>query len=422
MSIIYNLIFTFIIVIYFPIYLCRRKFHQGFLLRLGILPKNLELGRPIWLHAVSVGEAMVAKNLLEELRIIYPDKKFVLSTVTTTGNKIARTIAQNSDFVTYLPLDFSFIVRSVIDRINPSLFILVETEYWPNLISYLYQKNIPIAVVNGRVSDQSFRGYALIKIFLKSILKKIDLFCVQTSRDAERLIRLGAPKNRVQVTGNMKFDLKEQVLSFDVSGLQLKEEEQLLVCGSTHPGEEEIILNVYDKLLKEFPNLRLLIAPRHPERSEEIERITIRYGFNPLRITQLNASPGHQVTRSPVFILDTIGQLLSFYSIADIVFVGGSLTKTGGHNILEPAALSKPILFGPQMFNFRDIADLFLKEKAALLIRNQKEFAEKIRYLLQNPSPASLLGQRAKELIQRNQGATLRSAELIKTLQKRIIA
>ncbi|MBI4972652.1 MAG: 3-deoxy-D-manno-octulosonic acid transferase [Candidatus Omnitrophica bacterium] len=387
MSIIYNLLFTFIIAIYFPIYLFKRKFHQGFLLRLGILPKNLDLDRPIWLHAVSVGEAMVAKNLLEELRIIYPDKKFVLSTVTTTGNKIARTIAQNSDFVTYLPLDFSFVVRSVIDRINPSLFILVETEYWPNLISYLYQKNIPIAVVNGRVSDQSFRGYALIKIFLKSILKKIDLFCVQTSRDAERLIRLGAPKNRVQVTGNMKFDLKEQVLSFDVSGLQLKEEEQLLVCGSTHPGEEEIILNVYDKLLKEFPNLRLLIAPRHPERSEEIER-----------------------------------QLLSFYSIADIVFVGGSLTKTGGHNILEPAALSKPILFGPQMFNFRDIADLFLKEKAALLIRNQKEFADKIRYLLQNPSPASLLGQRAKELIQRNQGATLRSAELIKTLQKRIIA
>lgn len=436
MFIIYDLIFLFIAIIYLPIYLFRRKFHRGFLSRLGFLAKDLALSSPVWIHAVSVGEAMAIRGLVEELRPIYPDKKFVISTVTPTGNKIARTIAKEGDFVTYLPLDLSFIVRVVLDRISPSLFIIAETEIWPNLISCLYKKKIPIAVVNGRISDASFRGYLAIKFLVKPVFKKIALFCVQTARDGERLMRLGVWEDKIKITGNMKFD-NADLRGSNADGadkyksiLGLSKEEKLLVAGSTHPGEEEIILNVYRGLLAELPYLRLLIAPRHPERAAEIEKLVKVRGFNAVRISKLNdstpASPAGRIQRfnaclparqdSTIFILDTIGQLLSFYALADIVFVGGSLVRKGGHNILEPASFAKPILFGPHMFNFRDIADLFLASKAAILVHNQEELKTNIKYLLNNNSRISELGRQARELIRQNQGATRRNAEYIRTL------
>ena len=420
MAIIYNLIFLIVAIIYLPAYLFRRKFHWGFLLRLGILPKKLELDRPIWIHAVSVGEAMAIRGLLDELRVIYSDKRFVISTVTATGNKIARSICRETDFVTYLPLDLSFVTKSVLDRINPSLFIIVETEIWPNLISSLYRKNIPSIVVNGRISDRSFAGYRAIKFLLRPILNKINLFCVQTSRDAQRLISLGVPGDKIKITGNMKFDHqdyggKKTADETDKyrSLLRLGEASKLWVAGSTHPGEEELILSVYRELLNEFADLRLLIAPRHPARSQDLIKLSKRFGFACLKVSLLN-SPTHKFTdpRS-VFILDTVGELINFYAIADIVFVGGSLVKIGGHNILEPASFSKPVLFGPYMFNFRDIADLFISHKAAILVRNPEELKANIKYLLTNPLLISGFAKRAQELLLENKGATKRNAEYI---------
>ncbi|MDD5167073.1 MAG: 3-deoxy-D-manno-octulosonic acid transferase [Candidatus Omnitrophica bacterium] len=415
MFIIYDLIFLVFAAVYLPVYLLKRKFHKGFLCRLGFLPPNLALNRPIWCHAVSVGEAMAVKGLIAGLREVYPKKNFVISTVTITGNKIARGIARENDLATYLPLDISFIVSRVIGRIDPALFIIAETEIWPNLIRYLSLKNIPIVVVNGRISDRSFGGYRRIRFLLKPVLNKISLFCVQTENDAARLISLGVSENKIKVTGNMKFDIEVQSASADIDTryrqkLDLGIEEQFLVAASTHPNEEELILKAYRELKKKFPGLRLLIAPRHPERSSEVAGLIRKAGFTCAMISTLTAQ---DIDKQTIFILDTIGQLIDLYAVADIVFVGGSLVKKGGHNILEPAALGKPILFGPYMFNFRDIAGLFLNKEAAVSVRNQEELKGQIEFLLSHPEQREELGFKAKKIISEYRGATLKNIKYL---------
>lgn len=418
MFIIYNLIFLIFVIIYLPVYLFRGKFHKGFSARFVRPPDNLNLDKPIWVHAVSVGEALAVAGLIEELRKTYPQKKFVISTITPTGNKIAQKIAKGGDLVTYLPLDLSWIVRKAIDRIDPSIFVIAETEIWPNLIRYLHKRNIPVITVNGRISDKSFKGYLGIKSLLKPTLEDFNLFCVQTERDAQRFRSLGVAAEKVKVTGNMKFDNADKVDAGSAdkyrSMLGLKADELLFVAGSTHPGEEGIILGIYEELLNKSFNLRLLIAPRHPQRGHEIFGLIKKSGFESLRISRLNEEAPRGART--VFILDTIGQLLNFYNIADIVFVGGSLIKKGGHNILEPAALSKPVLFGPHMFNFRDITDLFLRNNAAIMVRNADQLQGNIEGLLNDPAKAKELGERARKLIQENQGATIRNAQQIKAL------
>jgi 3-deoxy-D-manno-octulosonic-acid transferase len=418
MFIFYDFIFLIFSLIYLPLYLFKRKIHAGLRMRLGILPGDLALDRPIWVHAVSVGEAMAVRGLIEELRKAYPGKNFVISTVTVTGNKIARGLAREKDLVTYLPFDFGFIVRSVIDRVNPAIFVIAETEIWPNLILYLHRKGIPIITVNGRVSDASFRGYLAIKILLKPILAKVSLFCVQAERDAQRLKRLGVSEDKIKITGNMKFDLEDYAdFKTDYARyrkkLSLESGERLLVAGSTHPAEEELVLGAYKELLSEFAQLKLLLAPRHPERAKEIGKIVSGCGWRPVFLSAITSECPTCLSR-PVFILDTVGELNSFYAIADIVFVGGSLIKKGGHNILEPLSLGKPVLFGPYMFNFRDIADLFLADSAGLLVHNQNELKDNIAYILNNPSEADKMGERGHELILKNQGASRRNAEYVK--------
>lgn len=425
MFILYDLIFLVFTLIYLPIYLFKGKFHRGFLNRLGFLPRDLNLDRPIWVHAVSLGEAITVAGLIEGLRKIYPDKRFVISTVTSTGNKIASTIAGPQDLAIYLPLDFSFTVRRVLNKINPALFIIAETEIWPNLISYLYKKSVPVVTVNGRISDASFKGYSAVKFLIKPILNKIGLFCVQTETDAERLRRLGVNPEKIKVSGNLKFD---RLALFQGSGyrqrLGLAAQERLLVAGSTHSGEEDILVKAYQRLLKEFPGLRLLIAPRHPERIPEVEKIIIKKGFLPLRVSRLASLPVSEfagLTHSPahppdIFILDIVGSLMNFYSAADIVFVGGSLVKKGGHNILEPASLGKPVIFGPHMFNFRDIARVFLDNNAAIKVKTGEGLESSIRGLLTDGPKADRLTRNASLVIAKNQGATLKIIEAIKAM------
>jgi len=414
MAVLYDLIFVIGAIFFLPRYLFKAKFHPGFKARFGFFPEKVTFNRPIWIHAVSVGEVMAIRGLLEELRKSYPHKQFVISTVTPTGNKIARNIALSHDCVIYLPLDLSFIVSGVIARVNPSLFILTETEFWPNLIARLYQKQIPIIAVNARISDASLRGYMSVKFLLKNLLNKINLFCAQSKRDAERLARLGVAQDKIRITGNMKFDIKDYAAPAlrekDDTDLKLKLgiKGRFLVAASTHPGEEGLVLAAYKKLLADFSDLRLLIAPRHPERANEARKAARASGFPSRLISQEG-----QGLPEDIFILDSVGQLMPFYAIADIVFVGGSLVRKGGHNILEPAALGKPVLFGRHMFNFRDIADMFLEHEAAVCVSDAEDLRAKIKDLLEDASKLQSLSHRALVLLTANKGATQKNLQLI---------
>jgi 3-deoxy-D-manno-octulosonic-acid transferase len=428
MVFLYDLIFLIFAVFYLPVFLFKKKFHSGFSMRLGVFPRLLELDAPIWVHAVSVGEAMSIRHLVENLKEKFPQKDFIISTVTPTGNKIARSIAGKNDSVIYLPLDFSWIVRKVIDRIRPSLFVIAETEIWPNLISCLDKKNIPIAVVNARISDRSFKKYLSVKFLVKPVLNKISIFCVQTQVDVRRLEQLGVAAQKIKLTGNMKFDIKirdYEALKKDYAdyrvklGLGLKE--KLIVAASTHPGEEEEFLKVYLDLLNSFPDLKLLLVPRHPERSESLVKLVNKYPFLEARrisrLSRLNEEDARS-ERKEVFILDTVGQLMYFYAIADIVFVGGSLVKSGGHNILEPASLGKPILFGRYMFNFRDIAEMFVKNNAGIMVNDARELEIELKKLLEDKLKIIKLGNASRRVILENQGATVKNAEAITALLK----
>ncbi|MDD5252577.1 MAG: 3-deoxy-D-manno-octulosonic acid transferase [Candidatus Omnitrophota bacterium] len=422
MFLLYDLIILIFVLIYLPVYLLKGKFHHGFFRRFGFLPDNLNLDQPIWIHAVSVGEAVSIKGLISELRKTYPHKRLVISTVTATGNKIARGLINDGDFLTYLPLDFSFIVKKVIKKINPCLFIIAETEIWPNLINCLYKQRIPIVTVNGRISDNSYSGYRAIKFLIRPILRRVSKFCVQSNTDAARLNNLGVDKRNILVSGNVKFDI-----NLDLSGqptdkalgirqkLMLGPDDKLWVCGSTHPGEEEIITKAYKELLFSFPKLKLLIAPRHPERSKDVAKLVSDGSFMPVFISSISSACPTCVN-NPVFILDVMGELLSYYSAADIVFVGGSLVKTGGHNILEPASQKKPVIFGPQMFNFRDIAKLFLENKAAIMVTDSGGLVGKVKEILASNLLAQQLVERAYGLIISNRGATKKNIEIIKQL------
>lgn len=414
MFIVYDLIFLIFALVSLPGYLFKGRFHRGFGRRLGILPAGLKLERPVWVHAVSVGEALTVGGLLEELRKVFPGRKFVISTVTPTGNQIAARFAREGDLVTFLPFDLSFIVGRVLREINPALFVIAETEIWPNLICRLRSAAVPVVIVNGRISDSSFKGYLAVKFLLKPVLEKVSFFGVQSETDAARLLRLGVAKERIEVTGNMKFDAAG--LKIDAAelincrqSLGLRDADKLLVCGSTHRGEEEILLRIYSRLQQAFSGLKLLIAPRHPERAAEIARLAARDGFAPALLSRLDPQTPRPPHPRTIFILDNVGQLANFYAVADIVFVGGSLVKRGGHNILEPAFLERPILFGPHMSNFRDIAELFLRNNAALAAPGERELEAEIAGLLNNPRRCAELGAGARRLILDNQGATLRN-------------
>jgi 3-deoxy-D-manno-octulosonic-acid transferase len=413
---IYDLIFLIVGFFYLPYYIFKKKSLKDFLNRF-ILPKDSYLNPTLWLHAVSLGEVMATRPLVRELKRLYPERKIIITTITSTGKKIAESILPKEDTY-YLPLDLSFLMHYFIKKINPSLLILTETELWPNLILSVKQKNVPIVLVNGRISVLSFKGYMMIRWLLKPLLKRIDLFLVQTKLDEERFLKLGADKEKIKITGNMKFDVKDYAdFKIDYTdyrkGLGLNPQDKLLVAGSTHLGEEKILIEVYAKLKKKFNFLNLLIAPRHPQRVIEIEKLAKEFGLNSIRISQISSILN---TYYSLLILDTVGQLMNYYALADIVFVGGSLVKIGGHNILEPALFKKPIIFGPYMFNFKDISEEFLRENAAIKVDNSEELYVKIEEILREPKKAVLLGENAYNLVQKNKGTTEKNLAWINSI------
>lgn len=426
MPLLYDLFFIIFSVFYFPYFLIRGKWRNFSLQRLGVYPADAFSGlkntNPIWIHAVSVGEVMATTPLLEEIKKNYPSEKIVVSTVTSTGFSIASDKFGSGSIVIYLPLDLSFIVNRVVRMVKPKAVLIAETEIWPNLINSLKCHGAKIILFNGRISRSSFKGYRLVTFILRQILEKIDLFLMQSKADAEKIILLGAPADRVKVTGNLKYDaVFLKGVDYNLNPVELRkrfslsEEEQLFIAGSTHPGEEAIILRCYKGLVNEYRDLRLLIAPRHIERAKEIVKLVKGYGFNPFLTSQLN-DLGRPIRSDEILILDVMGMLFYVYSIGEVIFIGGSLVKKGGQNPLEAAYHSKAIIFGPHTYNFEGITEQFLSNRAAVLVKDEKELLNSIRRLLNNPDERKGIGERAKMTSCSNIGIAKKDLSVIESL------
>jgi 3-deoxy-D-manno-octulosonic-acid transferase len=373
--------------------------------RLGYLSIPV-LQRSIWVHAVSVGEVKAVQRLVEQLRPTRPGNLIVLSTVTPAGQELAKSIPGLADHVFYFPLDLPGSVRRTLEHVNPELVLVAETEIWPNFLQECRRRSIPVVMVNGRISDRSYPRYRAIRRWLAPVLDNYSVLGVQTEQDRQRIEAIGATSKKVTVFGNLKYDAApaSKPLPDDLAAL-LTRDTPLWIAASTMPGEDELVLSAFAELRRQHPRLRLLIAPRHPERFNAVEQLVRTKGFNCTRRSRI-APDG--ATSEDIVLLDSIGELASTFAYATAVFMGGTLAPRGGHNILEPAAFSKPIVFGPHMENFREIRDLFVEAGAAIEISDAAELAPAIAKLLAEPASAADLGARARSVVDRNNGATER--------------
>ncbi len=372
---------------------------------------NLMHPNNIWIHAVSVGEVLAVSGLVRQLKEKLPQAHIVLSTTTRTGHEVAVSKLKEVDLVIYSPFDLSWVVEEFVRSINPKIYIAVETEIWPNLFKHLSQKKVPIVIVNGRISQKTFEGYKRLAFFMKKILACVNTFCMQSPTDIDRLENLGVSDEHLRLVGNVKFDeLPAPPTRLDLKDLGLPPNAGLWIAGSTHAGEEAIVLKVFKNLTAAFPNLRLIIVPRHIERTNEVVALVNERGFFPVKFSQKRILPGGT---DSVIVVDTIGHLRSLYALAHVVFVGKSLTAQGGQNIIEPAFFSKPILVGPHMQNFQDVLNTFLKEEAIVQVNDAEDLEIKLKALLNDPVRMKMLGQKARRTIEQNQGATKRTSEIL---------
>lgn len=420
--VIYNILITITASLYLPYFCIKSSILQvksNILERLGIFfGKNLFLQNCIWIHAVSVGEVLAAHPIIKEVKKEFPGKKIILSVWTNTGFEIALKKVDGIEFLFYFPFDIYWIVKKILNKINPRLIIILESEIWPNFLYLANKMNIPVVLANGRISQKSFVKYKMLpKYFAKEVLNKHSLFCMQSEKVAKSIIYLGARHNKVKICGNSKFDqvyqpYREKEKKELLESLYLSTSNKIIVAGSTHKGEEEIFLKSFNILKKDFPDLRLIIAPRHLNRVEEIENILMNKNISYFKYTQ---RPKKEVD---VIILDTIGDLIKFYHIATLVIIGGSFVSVGGHNIIEPAFIKKPIIFGPFMENFADIVELFKDKKACIQVENNVSLVSVISDLLLNKDRCKSLGLKAYKVSKDNQGTSKRIIEEIKKLQR----
>jgi 3-deoxy-D-manno-octulosonic-acid transferase len=403
---------------------------SGFRQRLGFLPDappnvlNEKWGsalRPaIWIHAVSVGETLAAKPLIAALRARFPQYRLVISTTTATGQAVARSRLTETDEVCYFPFDWSFSARRALDAIRPRVVILMESELWLNFLSECKARGIPVIVANGRVSDRSFTRSRKFGFFVRRLYGLVTRFAMQSRLDAERAIGLGAPAERVAVSGNLKFeigDVNDSSKIVETEKVFALDSAPLVIAGSTTEGEEEMVISAFEGLRKEngFKQVRLLIAPRHPERFDAVARSLNSSG---LRVAR-RSLPDGDCGGAEVILLDTVGELAALYRFASVVFVGGSLVPKGGHNILEPAFYAKPIVVGPHMENFREIAAEFLRHGAILQLRGEDpraltaELRDAFARLLNDKNYSETLGSNARRTIDENRGAAARTVAII---------
>ncbi len=392
------------------------KYREGLGERLGKVPARLErqAGSTIWIHAVSVGEVLAVSGLVGELRRRLPRYRVVVSTTTATGQKLARQ-RFGEESVFYFPLDFAFAIRPYLAMLQPKLIVLAETEFWPNFLRLAHESRARVAVVNARISDRSWPGYRRARRILTGVLRTVDLFLAQTEEDARRLREIGAPVERIQVSGNLKFDLAPAPAPAIVSSLSLAFRQAaagpVVVCGSTVEDEEGLLLRAFENVLASHPRAVMILAPRHPERCGEVAQLLEQLG---IRFWQRSLWSGDAIAGG-VFLVDTIGELTALYALGDIAFVGGSLVPRGGHNIIDPALHGVPIIVGNHTENFRDIVGLFASQDAVRVV-GPAEFPLLLMDLISNEGERAALGRRGAETLRSQMGATEKTLRALEQL------
>jgi 3-deoxy-D-manno-octulosonic-acid transferase len=393
------------------------KYHAGFPERIGRVPTRLRLdsnSRVIWVHAVSVGEVLAVSGLVQAMRAGFAEHRVLVSTTTDTGQAVARK-RFGEENVVYFPMDFAFAIRPFLRGLRPELIVLAETEFWPNFLRLAHSNGVRIAVVNGRISDRSWPKYRRFRFALKLMLAQVDLFLAQTEQDTERLRAIGAPAERVQVTGNLKFDVTvpSPPAIFETLRTSLAAENigPVLVCGSTVEGEEALLLRAFQDVRTAHPHAVMILAPRHPERFGEVANLIAETGLPLYRRSQWH----RERLAGGVLLLDSVGELAPLYALADIAFVGGSLVRRGGHNIIEPAQAGVAIVVGPHTHNFRDVVAQF-RNRDALRVVAPSELASVLLHLLVNDAERRALGRRAQETVRSQMGGTARTMEALEKL------
>ncbi len=433
MYLLYSLLAAVAAVILAPYFLwkglAQGKYIHNLWERLGHVPATLrgQDARPaIWVHAVSVGEVLAGLPLIRKLKEKFPSHRLVVTTTTATGQALARARLPFADAVFYFPLDWAGPVRRVLRAVRPSALIILETEIWPNVLRECHRAGVPVMFVNGRISEKSFARYQKIlaasgslTAFLRDVLGRAALFLMQSPADAERLLQLGAPEGRVQVTGNLKYDLAAPAdppfVTWLERQIQRQERWPVLVAGSVVAGEEENVLEAYDYIQRKWNRTLLILAPRKPERFDMAARIAESDGW---RVARRSALPADAVLPedTDVLLLDSVGELAALYRLADVTFIGGSLIPSGGHNILEPALFGKAPCFGPSMENFHEMAQLFVQREAGFQVDSGPSLGHLWTRLIEDAALRERTGNAARALITENSGATDRSLARIREI------
>jgi 3-deoxy-D-manno-octulosonic-acid transferase len=421
--VLYSILLFLSLCIYTPIYYVRFKLLKKESLylkeRLGILiPEKAPQDRALWIHAVSVGEVLSLQNLIRRIKQTHPDWAVYFSTLTNTGMRIARETLKEADCIFFVPLDFKCIVQKFFRVLSPHVFITAESEFWPNLIRIAKKETGGVLLVNGRISPRSYRRYRKIRALARRILENVDFFLVQTEEDKKKLEDIGVGEERIEAAGNLKSELDLPELSHSEidelkKSVNLSTEKRVVVAGSIRKGEEEQIISAFSKVRKNAPNRALILAPRHPERAGEVDKVCQKYSLTARRKTGIK--PGQDWD---VLILDTLGELSQFYALSDVAFVGGSLIPWGGHNLLEPAFYSKPIFFGPYMDNFSFLAETFVSSGAAKIIRGEEDLWN--MFLYDNDDRLLEMGKLARETLNALQGATERTLKHIERMMEKV--
>jgi 3-deoxy-D-manno-octulosonic-acid transferase len=426
MFVLYNILLFLGLVVILPYYLLiilfTGKYRKSIGQKFGFVPRNIYeqmQGQPrIWIHAVSVGEVTAAAPVISSLREHFPGACIVLSTGTETGQEMARKICTAATAFFYYPIDIPFVVRKVIKAVNPHIFILVETELWPHFIRICKSHGAKVIMVNGRISPRSFKRYKLTRFFWKGIVNAIDEIGVISRIDAERLQVMGAKPENIHVLGNAKYDslaakalpgFQEEI----AVRLNMKKDERVLVAGSTHEGEDRIVFDVYRKLLDRYPDFKFIIIPRHPERGHDVLALAKELGFTDC-IAMSDINKGRKRGDERVVVIDVIGELFKVYSLATVVFCGGSLVPRGGQNILEPAAWGKMVFYGPSMEDFREEKALLEAEGVGVMVRNGEELSAMMLRYLADPEELKRRGNKGRDIVIANMGAAQRYAAMIR--------
>jgi len=412
---------TLLLLLIWPVLIFSSKARFGVAQKLGLIPRAIRARlkalseRPIWFHSVSVGEFNAALPLVKAIHEKYPQRPIVVSTTTGTGQKLAMERVSEIAEVIYFPYDTFFSVKSWLDAINPALFVIVETEMWPGLISQCKARNIPVVIVNGRISPRSFKSYSRSKPFFGRYVKMITRIGAQTENEAERYRALSDGTVPLETMGNLKCDglvakSPEEIAELRKS-LNLDEDDLVFIAGSTHEKEETAVLSAYTKLLKKMPdrNIRLVIAPRHPQRFDRVAELIKNAGFTTIRHSHSERFKND----FDVYLIDSIGHLATFYGIADVAFVGGTLAPVGGHNVLEPYTYKVPVIAGPRLEKTRDFARLLQDRDALFVVKNDNEMTEQLERLLADDQLRLEIGNRGNKLLLDSQGAVKKGLSIL---------